>query len=84
MPHPPVVSQRQLEDGTPSVFKPIQALTKRPGFDFDEYRFAQQCDLMVLVSGFDYYCSINSGWSLNGVDQYGQIVPDNANIFTWY
>ena len=39
---------------------------------------------MVLTAGFDYYCSIDSGWSLNGGDQYGCIVPDNANIFTRY
>ena len=51
---------------------------------FNDYHFAQQCDLMVLTSGFDYYCSIDSGCSLNGGDQYGRIVPDNANIFTWY
>lgn len=51
---------------------------------FNDYHFAQQCDLMVLTSGFDYYCSIDSGWSLNGGDQCGRIVPDNANIFTWY
>ena len=24
--------------------------------------FAQQCDLMVLSAGFDYSCSIDSGW----------------------
>ena len=57
---------------------------KTAGFEFNDYHFAQQCDLMVLTTGFDYYCSIDSGWSLNGGDQYGRIVPDNANIFTWY
>ena len=59
----------------PSTYKPA-------GFDLNDYHFAQQCDLMVLTSGFDYYCSIDSGWCLNGGDQYGRIVPDNANIFT--
>lgn len=57
---------------------------KTAGFDFNDYHFAQQCDLVVLISGYDYYCSIDSGWSLNGGDQYGRIVPNNANIFTWY
>lgn len=39
---------------------------------------------MVLSAGFDYHCSIDSGWSLNGGDRYGRIVPVDDNVFTWY
>lgn len=39
---------------------------------------------MVLSAGFDYSCSIDSGWSLNGGDRYGRIVRDDENVFTWY
>lgn len=51
-------------------------------WDFNDYHFQDQCQYIVTAPGYDYYCSIDSGWSLNGGDQYGRIVPDNQNIFS--
>ena len=48
---------------------------KRAQFDFNDYHFAQQCDLIVTQPGYDYYCSIDSGWSANGGDKFGRIQP---------
>lgn len=60
-----------------------QALKKGAGWDFNDYHFRQQCDLISVESGRDYYCSIDSGWSVgcNG-DEYGiptadtNVIPD--------
>lgn len=53
---------------------PLQAasdnLKHGAGWDFNDYHFRQQCDNLVPTSGFDYVCSIDSGWSVgcNGDD----------------
>ncbi|MCJ1444520.1 MAG: hypothetical protein MMC23_005022 [Stictis urceolatum] len=56
-------------------------LKKDAGYDFNDYHFRQQCDLIVPTDGFDYYCSIDSGWSqsCNGDDN-GIIIPDTNKI----
>lgn len=56
---------------------------KKAGFDFNDYHFAQQCDLIVTQPGYDYYCSIDSGWSLNGGDGFGRIQP-NTSVFNTF
>ncbi|EJD48125.1 glycoside hydrolase [Auricularia subglabra TFB-10046 SS5] len=38
---------------------------------------------MVPREGYDYICSIDSGWSGNGGDIYARIVPDPA-VFSWF
>jgi len=48
------------------------------GYDRNVYHFQQQCDQITTRDGFDYYCSIDSGWSLSGGDPSGLIVPDPA------
>lgn len=53
------------------------------GFDFNDYHFAQQCNLIVTRPGYDYYCSIDSTWSEDGGDQFGRIQP-NASKFNTY
>lgn len=53
------------------------------GFDFNDYHFAQQCDLLQTQPGYDYVCSIDSGWSTTGGDQYGRITED-PKIFSWF
>lgn len=52
------------------------------GWAFNDYHFQQQCQRIITTPGHDYYCSIDSGWSLNGGDEYGRIVPNNQDIFT--
>lgn len=46
--------------------------------------FDQQCSQLAPRDGFDYYCSIDSNWSLNGGDDHGRIVADNEHVFTTY
>ena len=53
------------------------------GFDFNDYHFAQQCDLLQTEPGYDYVCSIDSGWSTTGGDQYGRITEDKT-IFSCF
>jgi alpha-galactosidase len=52
-------------------------LKKDAGWDFNDYHFRQHCDQIVVTEGFDYYCSIDSGWAqgCNGDDN-GIPVPD--------
>ena len=51
------------------------------GWTFNDYNLLQQCGLVLTTPGFDYYCSIDSGWSAQGGDRYGRIVEDK-NIFS--
>ena len=56
-------------------------LTNYAGWVFDDYHFLQQCGLIATTPGFDYYCSIDDGWSAKGGDHYGRTVPDD-NVFS--
>lgn len=51
------------------------------GWDFNDYHMRQQCDLVVVEQGFDYVCSIDSGWSVgcNG-DANGVPTPDTSKF----
>jgi hypothetical protein len=60
-----------------------QALYPVVGFDFNDYHFANQCDQIITRPGYDYVCSIDSGWSKDGGDRYGRIEP-NPKIFPWF
>ena len=55
-------------------------LTNYAGWVFDDYHLLQQCGLITTTPGFDYYCSIDDGWSAKGGDRYGRTVPDE-NVF---
>jgi alpha-galactosidase len=57
------------------------------GWDFNDYHFRQQCDLIVTQPGFDYYCSIDSGWSSdcngdsNGIPEVkSSVIPDIQDL----
>lgn len=51
------------------------------GWDFNDYHIRQHCDLVVVVDGFDYVCSIDSEWSVgcNG-DANGVPTPDTSKF----
>jgi alpha-galactosidase len=51
------------------------------GWDFNDYHIRQQCDLIAVKGDRDYYCSIDSGWSVgcNG-DANGVPYPDTKVI----
>ena len=51
---------------------------KAAGWDFNDYHFGQQCDLIVTQPGYDYVCSLDSGWSTTGGDIYGRITEDTT------
>ena len=57
-------------------------LSNYGGWKFDDYHFLQQCSLLVPEPGFDYYCSIDSGWSVDGGDEYGRIMPKESIFST--
>jgi len=53
------------------------------GWNLTDFHLARQCERIVVPenSTADYYCSIDSGWSMNGGDEYGRFVPD-PQVFT--
>jgi alpha-galactosidase len=51
----------------------LQALGN--GFVLNQANVQAQCDLMNVTAGYTL-CSIDSGWSGNGGDQFGRLVPD--------
>lgn len=53
------------------------------GFTFDDFHFAQQCDHIITDPSYDSYCSIDSGWSLNGGDRFGRLEPDTSVFSTF-
>jgi len=57
-------------------------LTNYAGFVFNDYHFLQQCGLIVTTPGYDYYCSIDSGWSADQGDEYGRFVEDKSIFST--
>jgi alpha-galactosidase len=57
------------------------------GWDFNDYHFRQQCDLIVIQTGHDYYCSIDSGWSVgcngdeNGIPEVeASVIPNITDL----
>jgi alpha-galactosidase len=64
---------------------PLQAAssTLKSGarWDFNDYHFRQQCDNLIPTPGFDYVCSIDSGWSVGcDGDDNGIPEPDTSII----
>lgn len=51
------------------------------GFSFVDAHFRQQCSKIIIQQGYDYYCSLDSGWSVGGNgDEFGRIIPDTSVI----
>ena len=57
-------------------------LTNYAGWVFDDYHLLQQCASIVTTPGFDYLCSIDAGWSAEGGDLHGRVVPDKR-VFSY-
>jgi alpha-galactosidase len=55
----------------------LQALGDGEGFTLNQANVQAQCDLLNTTAGYTV-CSIDSGWSGNGGDPYGRIVPDTS------
>jgi len=53
------------------------------GFDFNAYHFQRQCEQMVVRQGYDYVCSLDSGWSKDGGDPHGRFEP-SEQVFSWF
>ncbi|RFU33041.1 hypothetical protein B7463_g3274, partial [Scytalidium lignicola] len=47
------------------------------GFVLNQTNVQAQCDLLNTTAGYTL-CSIDSGWSGNGGDQFGRLVPDSS------
>lgn len=69
-----------LQEGSPK-------LQQDAGWDFNDYHFRQHCSKIVVEPGFDYVCSIDSGWStgcngdINGVPEPdANIIPDIVDL----
>ncbi|KAL1964963.1 hypothetical protein VTN77DRAFT_6163 [Rasamsonia byssochlamydoides] len=55
----------------------LQALGGSSAFVLNQSNVQAQCDLLNATAGYTL-CSIDSGWSANGGDPYGRIVPDTS------
>jgi alpha-galactosidase len=55
----------------------LQALGNGEAFTLTQTNVQAQCDLLNTTAGYTV-CSIDSGWSGNGGDPYGRIVPDTS------
>ncbi len=49
------------------------------GYVLNQTNVRAQCDLMNATAGYTI-CSIDSGWSANGGDQFGRLVPDPSTF----
>jgi alpha-galactosidase len=57
------------------------------GWDYNDYHFRQQCSLITTQPGYDYVCSIDSGWSsgcngdVNGIPEPNRnVIPDVVDL----
>jgi hypothetical protein len=65
------------------VFQSNPAVWSRAGFDFNVFHFRQHCskfyDIAKANPDYDYYCSIDSGWSHGDAgDVYGRMQPNDT------
>jgi hypothetical protein len=64
------------------VFQSNPAVWSRAGFEFNVFHFRQHCstfyDIAEANPDYDYYCSIDSGWSHGDTgDMHGRMQPDD-------
>eukprot|EP00026_Physarum_polycephalum_P007601 Phypoly_transcript_07665.p1 GENE.Phypoly_transcript_07665~~Phypoly_transcript_07665.p1 ORF type:complete len:529 (+),score=56.66 Phypoly_transcript_07665:56-1588(+) len=59
----------------------LQANPQTSKFVFNDANFRQQCSYIQTQPGYDYYCSLDSGWSVGGNgDEYGRLIPEPSVI----
>jgi alpha-galactosidase len=57
----------------------LQALGNGQAFQLNQANVQTQCDQLNATAGYTM-CSIDSGWSGNGGDPYGRLVPDTTSF----